>query len=241
MTVDIVIKSHPADYQWLGYCLRSIQKFATGFNQVIVMLPRSAPLKLTAETVVYLDVDENYLSQQVAKLNADQHTKADYCLHFDSDMIFTRPVTPDYFFKDGKPVWTITQWGDIPGRVEKKAWFHVMAKALQECPPCEFMRKCAIIAPRWLYPEFRKFIEETHGITMDAYVMNQPGHEFSEYNTLGFFAWLKHREKFHWHDTEIDGVPEWPFKQYWSHSGMKHEGHHGPTHAEKAEIEAILA
>ena len=179
MTTDIVIKSYPKDYGWLAYCLSSIQKFATGFNDIIVMLPRSAPLALTCEKVVLLDTPENYLSQQVAKLNADLHTKADYILHFDSDMIFTRPVTPADFFRKGKPSWAITEWGSIPGKAEKKAWYHVMAKALQEAPPYEFMRKCGILAPRWLYAEFRAFIQETHGISMEAYVMNQPANELS--------------------------------------------------------------
>ena len=240
MTCDIVIKSYPKDYHWLDYCLRSIQKFATGFNDVIVMLPREAPLPLTKEKVVLLDVPENYLSQQVAKLNADHHTKADYILHFDSDMIFTRPVTPDFFFTNGKPAWAITEWGDMPGKVEMLAWYHVMAKLFLQTPPYEFMRKCAILAPRWLYAELRAFIQDTHGITMESYVMNQPGNEFSEYNALGFLAWLKFRDKFHWHDTEKEGC-EWPFRQYWSHSGMKHEGRSGPTSSERLEIERILA
>jgi hypothetical protein len=231
-TVDIVIKSYPADYPWLAYALRSLQKFATGFNDIIVLLPKSSPLNLTAEKVVYLDAPEGYLQQQVAKLNADRHTQADYIVHWDSDMIATAPFTPDIFFHNGRPVWTMTPWGDMPGQVEKKAWYHVMAKCLQECPPYEFMRKCAIIAPRWLYAEFRAFIEATHGMTIEAYVMNQPGHEFSEYNCIGFFAWLKHRDKFHWHDTTKDGVTAWPWKQFWSWSGL--------TPEIKAEIETLL-
>lgn len=227
--VDIVIKSYPTDYQWLAYCLKSIAKYCRGFNDVIVMLPRSHPLNLTLEKVVLLDAPEGYLAQQVAKLNADKHTQADFVLHVDSDMVFTREVTPDYFFKDGKPIWAI---GDFDP-VSKLAWYHVMAKCLQEAPEHEFMRKCAVIAPRWLYSEFRGFIEARHGMSMDAYVMSQPGHEFSEYNCLGFFSWLKHREAFHWHDTLKDGVPEWPWSQKWSWGGL--------TPDIKAELERITA
>lgn len=231
MKVDIVIKSFAPDYGWLAFCLRSIQKFATGFNKVIVMLPRSAPLTLTAEDVVLLDSSESYLSQQVAKLNADHHSEADYILHIDSDCCLTAPLTPDYFFKNGKPIWVITPFDAAP-EDEKKAWLHVMVKCLRQMPPYEFMRKNVLIVPRFLYIEFRKFIEQVHGCSMDAYVMSQPGREFSEYNCLGFFAWLKHRDVFYWHDTTIDGVPEWPFRQGWSWGGL--------TSKIREELEGIL-
>lgn len=239
--VEIVIKSYPKDYEWLSYCLRSIQKFCHGFNGVVVLLPKSAPLVLTAEKVVLLDVEEGYLSQQVAKLNADHHTKADYILHFDSDMIFTKHVTPEFFFRDGKPVWTITPWWDLEkGREEqplvantKKPWFGVMAECLLECPPYEFMRKCAVIAPRWIYKDFRDFFLKEHKVSMEEYVMNQPPNRFSEYNCLGFFAWLNHRDKFYWNDTTVDGFPTWPFMQKWSYGGL--------TPEIRAEFERILA
>ena len=215
----IVIKTYPKDYGWLAYCLKSIAKYCTGFSEVIVIRPREHPLGLTAETEVPVDIPEGYLSQQVCKLNADLHTKADFVLHVDSDMVFTRPVTPDYFFHEGKPVWVTGSFDSI----SKKAWFHVMAKCLQACPPAEFMRKCAIIAPRWIYAEFRKFIEATHNMTMEAYIMSQPGHEFSEYNCLGFYAHLHHPEAFHWVDLDKEPTPDWPFVQKWSWGGLTPE------------------
>lgn len=222
----IFIRSYAADLPWLSYCLRSIHKFATGFTNIILAVPDTELhlfRHLTAEWVIAVhDGKPGYLAQQAAKMYADNHTEADAILHFDSDMIFTAPVTPEFFFKGGKPVWVITPWTTIYGD-EKKAWFHVMAKALRECPPYEFMRKCAIVAPRWIYAEFRTHMEKVHGVPLDAYIMNQPGHEFSEYNCLGFYAWLYHRDKFHWHDTTIDGVPIWPFRQFWSWGALTPE------------------
>ncbi len=218
----IVIKSYPKDYEWLAYALRSINKFCTGFSEVIVMLPRSNPLALTVETTVLLDTQEGYLHQQSCKLNADYHTQADYILHWDSDMIATRPFTPDFFFHDDKPIWAVTPF-DNAAEDEKKAWLHVMVKCLREMPPFEFMRKCAVIAPRWIYPLFREFIQQTHKVSMEQYVTTQPGHEFSEYNCLGFYAWLYQRESFHWHNTDTDGIPDWPWRQFWSWGGLTPE------------------
>lgn len=215
----IFIRSYSKDLPWLSYCLKSIHKYCTGFSEIIVAVPDTelAQFKhLTAETVIGVhDGKPGYLKQQVDKLAADQHTQADFILHLDSDMCITEPLTPEFFIKDGKPIWIVTPW-DAMGPTEKRAWFHVMSKCLQESPPYEFMRKCAIMAPRDLYSKFREFIQHTHGISMDAYVMNQPMHEFSEYNCFGFYLWLHHRERIYWHDTTIDGIPKWPFIQKWS-------------------------
>lgn len=221
MTVDIVIKSYPADYPWLAYCLRSIQKFASGFNNIIVLLPRSAPLTLTAETVVYLDVEENYMTQQVAKLNADFHTEADFILHIDSDCIFKQPVTPETFMVNGKARWLMTPWADCPDA--EKAWMHVMVKCCRTMPTHDFMRKSTLIVPRWAYAEFRSFIQKTHGVTMDAYVMNQPGRDFSEYNCLGHYLYTNHRDRIHWHDTAVSGHVPQVENQEWSWGGLTSE------------------
>jgi hypothetical protein len=223
MTTDIFVKSYPSDFCWLDYSLRSIQRFATGFRHVIVCVPPGHGLKLTRELIVEIPEQQpGYLFQQSAKLNADHHSTADYILHIDSDTIFTRPVTPDYFFVNGKPRWVMTPF-DETAEDDKKAWLHVMVKCLREMPPFEFMRLGAHICPRESYAGFREIFPRIHKLTMDQYVMNQPGHEFSEFNCLGFFNWLYRRDKFHWHNTATDGVPEWPIKQFWSWGGLTQE------------------
>lgn len=230
MNTAIVIKSYPADYQWLAYCLRSIQKFCTGFSEIVVILPRSHPLPLTAEKVVLVDMEETYLTQQVCKLNADRHTSADFILHTDSDTIFTKPVTPESFMRDGKARVLMTPWEDCPDA--KKAWFHVMAKLFLDASTHDFMRNGTIMYPRFAYAKFRDFVEKQTGHPMAAYVANQPGREFSEYNTLGFFLWKYYRNDISWHDTR-NGIPESPVRQFWSYGGL--------TPEIRAEIEAILA
>ena len=226
MKCSIFIRSYAKDLPWLGYCLRSIHKFAIGFSEIVIAVPeneRHLFRHLTAEKLVSVhDGQPGYLCQQADKMHADTHCMCSYILHFDADMIFTAPVTPEFFFHDGNPIWLITPWSALSGD-EKKAWMHVLVKALREFPPYEFMRKCAVMVPSWLYGEFRAHMEKLHGVPLTSYIMNQPGHEFSEYNSLGFYAWLHHRDKFHWHDTTIDGVPSWPFRQFWSWGGLTQE------------------
>lgn len=223
MSCSIFVKSYPQDYQWLGYCLKSIEKFCTGFHEIVVAIPRSHPLPLTKEKILLLDVPETYLSQQVTKLNADHHCEGDFILHVDSDCVFVKPTTPEDYIKNGKPDWWMADWDSInDGGKTKKAWFHVMAKCLQDCPQYEFMQRVDVCCPRDLYGEFRAFIERTHGIPMDAYVMNQPGHEFSEYNTLAQFCHTYHHDRFNWIDVS-ENKPEPSVRQYWSWGGLTPE------------------
>lgn len=236
MSTAIFIRSYAPDFQWLSYSLRSIQKFATGFCDILIAVPQQDVPKLshlTVEKVVGVhDGQPGYLCQQNDKLHADMHTRADLVVNLDSDTLFTRPVTPATFMRNGKPLWLITPWHTFLGD-EKKAWFHVLAKALQECPPFEFMRKNTITIPRWAYGAFREHMQKLHGITLTEYIMSQPAREFSEFNTIGFYLWLYHRDKIHWHDTSIDGVPESVEHQRWSWSGL--------TPEIRAEIERELA
>ncbi len=222
----IFIRSFRRDFPFLHYCLRSLQKFAVGFSEIIVAVPYDdVPLisHLTAETVIGVhDAQPGYLGQQQDKLNADRHTKADYIIHIDSDCLITEPITPEYFFKDGLPSYTITPF-EQAREDQKKAWLHTMVKAIRKMPEHEFMRRNCIIYPRFIYAEFREFMLKTHGLPMEAYVMSQPNNEFSEFNVLGFYAWLYHRDALHWHNTETDGIPQWPWIQHWSGEGVTPE------------------
>jgi hypothetical protein len=104
LTCDIFIKTYPPDFVWLRYCLRSIAKFAHGFNRVVVVTPEPLPQDdpiwtLPQVFVVKEEAADGYLSQQLFKLNAHQFCQSDYILHTDSDTIFTEPVTPQISLK----------------------------------------------------------------------------------------------------------------------------------------------
>jgi hypothetical protein len=142
-------------------------------------------------------------------------------MYLDSDCVLTEPVTPATFMDGDKPRWLITPWKDC--MEVKKHWFHVLCRCLQECPEHEFMRRHGLMIPRWALQAFRDFILATHGIEMPAYVMNVSKHEFSEFNCIGFYLWLHHRDKIAWHDTSILGVPPCPIEQAWSWSEMTQE------------------
>lgn len=220
MTTDIFIKSYRGDFEWLPGCLHSIQKYATGFRDVVIVVPDTDSLDhLTVEKVIKVtELGHPYMFQQVVKMFADTYTNADFISFVDSDCVFTSPVTPETFMTNGKPNWLHTPW-DKTGEDARSAWGDVMLKCIGEFPPSEFMRRHPQLVPRWALEEFRGFVSSKHGVSLDHYILNQPGRCFSEFNCLGFFLWLHHREKFHWINTE-EWLPPAVLKQFWSHGGM---------------------
>lgn len=233
LTADIFIKTYPPDYAWLEYCLRSIEKFATGFRKVVIVAPdEEGPLNSTLPTLITLpEKGDGYLGQQVEKLYADQHTHAELFLFLDSDTIFTRPVTPQTYFRDGKIVWMMTPWEKT-----NTPWRPIVEKFMGQPVEYEFMRRHPTVAPSWLLADVRNFCVRQHNMPLDQYVMSQPHRAFSEFNCLGAFAYAFHRDKFFWVNTEEVPESEWPeltVLQKFSWGGL--------TEEVKAEFEKILS
>jgi hypothetical protein len=225
ISCDIFIRTYPGDYEWLSYCVRSIEKFARGFRKVWIVSPE--PIFLPAnmpgfETKMINDESEDgYLAQQITKLYADVITdyQADYILHIDSDTLLTRPITPENFFsREGLPVWLYTPYSEI-----QTPWQPVTEKFMGEAVEYEFMRRFPILVPKWLLSRIREFCHATHGMVMTNYIKMQPYRSFSEFNALGAFAYRYHRSMFQWINTVKDLLQE-PFgRQFHSWSGITDE------------------
>jgi FkbM family methyltransferase len=107
---------------------------------------------------------------------------------------------------------------------------------MQERLSYEYMRRFPIMVPRWLYPKLREFCFSRHKMPLCDYIKMQPLREFSEFNVLGAYAFIHHKDKFFWVDTTITAfgpqMPE-PFaKQFFSWGGI--------TPDIKKELEDIL-
>jgi len=244
---DIFIKSYPGDYEWLKYCLRSIDKLATGFRRIVLIVPQvneawmcqpgmgnllSIPLNAPLNVKDVREPENGYLFQQVCKLNADKYTDADFVLFMDSDCVFTRPVTPETFMRNGKPIWLMTPL-DKARRDQREAWVPVMTKWMNKVPEYEFMRRHPFMFPHWFFDKIRGFCAQQHNQALDGYIMRQPGRAFSEFNCAGFLAYEHFRDRFSWLNTETDEVPSATILQKWSPGGL--------TDAIEAELENILS
>lgn len=197
--VDIFIKTCSKDAEWHEWCMKSIEKHCHGFRRVHVQGEEG-------------DQKSFYLWQQRAKMYADQHlamaypddVPPDYILFTDSDTVFTKDITPEYFLRDGKSVWRHTPFGQ--SREDQKIWGPVMEKFLGKTPDQEWMREHPHFLPTWALKEIRTFCEYRHGKSLSDYIMEQAPAEaitplaFSEWNCMGFFLWTFHHDKIHWLD-----------------------------------------
>lgn len=235
---DILIKTYPADSERLGYCLRSIVKFATGFRKLVIVVPSGVGLPLPLWESVRdkgielavcptVEAGDGYLFQQAIKASGHEWTGADYILHVDSDCLFNQPVTPQTFMRDGKPIWYMTPYAqtDTP-------WQPITEKFLGEPVDYEFMRRLPILVPRSLHLAISAFAMANHGTRLTDYILSQPNRAFSEFNALGALAYSRARADFHWIDTTREEIPPAVVLQSWSHSEL--------TEEVKAEFEAIL-
>ncbi len=244
MTCSILIKSFPKDFAWLSYCLKSIHKFATGFSEIVVIIPDDSDLRLTQERVVKVhepgpsaqspgNHGTGYVFQQVVKMNADKYTTSDFVCHMDSDCVFTRPVTPDDLMVDGKPLWLMTPFVEImPHDKNLPAHFESIKAFSGIAPEFEMMRRHSQVIPRWAYGCFRDYTQQIHGQSFEQWAMAQKFRGVTEFNLIGQFLLREFPNFIHFHDTRF-GIPESYVKQWWSWGGL--------TPEIKVEIEAALA
>lgn len=242
MTCSILIKSFRKDFGWLAYCLKSIHKFASGFEEVVVIIPDTDDLKLTAERLIKIhepgesatspsNHGSGYAYQQVIKMNADKYCKSDFVLHIDSDTIFTRPVrafdsiqgASPFFYDGDKPLWLMTPFKDIlPTDKNLHAHFEAMKRFSGIDPEFEYMRRMGQVIPRWAYGCFREYCLSKHGQTFEQYAMAQGFRGISEFNLMGHFLHREFPNFIHFHDTRF-GIPESVVLQHWSWNGITPE------------------
>lgn len=222
-TCDILIKTYPKDYEWLNYCLSGLQKFATGFRQVIVIYPSGEPVPFVVSGPIPVQlrpVQENgsgYLFQQAIKFSAHEWTDAPFILHIDSDTVPCASFTPATFFRDGLPIWLMTPYKDI-----ETPWQAPTEKFLREPVKFEFMRRFPMLLPRALHEAAAMECRMQHHKSASEYIVSQD--TFSEFNALGAFAFYRGmKAAFAWVDTTKEPLPPLVAIQSWSHGGLTDE------------------
>jgi hypothetical protein len=243
MTNDLFIKSCAKDVEWLKYSLRSIQKFCTGFRDVVLLFPKEekdalVPLNLKSEKVHYtLESGDRYLWQQVEKLRAYAYSDAQFFTYVDSDVVFTKPVCPKDLFFEGKPIILYTPYSVLVKKdgTPDTPWQPITEAALKRPVEYEFMRRHPMTANRYLLMEFQAFMRGTHGKEPEDYIMEQKNRAFSEFNALFAFDYYDnvcHERSSHFFNTEPPPIPPPVARQFWSWSGVGED--------ERRQMEEIL-
>jgi hypothetical protein len=240
MTTQFFTCTCVKDFTWLKYCLRSAVKFAQGFNGFRILVPaedRVALENLVAEVpgtadlpVICLGADEWPGLGMVWHMNQVMHAdewcpQADFVAHIDPDCVFTEPVTPDTYIKDGKPILRFENFNFIgarhPGVVR---WQEATAKCLPFPVHYETMRCHPEVYHRGLYAAARQLMEQKTGQPVPDYIRacrNQFPQGFCEYVTLGNVAMQLFRDQYHLVEQMDDHVtPPNHLQQFWSHGAL---------------------
>jgi hypothetical protein len=250
--VHVLYVTFRRDFKWLDYSLQSFQKYASGFKGVSIVVPTSdyemflpyVKKFSTPECPVSLKTfmefpQKGFLHHLAMKCYGDVLCpKATHVLHMDPDCLFSKPVTPDDYFVDGKPVLVIEPYSALPERHPGRYnWKKVTEFALRF--ECEYETMCRhpAVHEKWVYKKVRSHIEREHETPFLDFVLKQQNkfpQGFGEFNTIGAWVHKFAPDFYHFIDRgDLDDKNDPPSKltQMWSYQG---------TDANWAKIKKIL-
>lgn len=203
---SIFIKTYPNDHVWLQYLLPSIEKYARGFKDVIIVsdagtiippeylnsikkfpvhthyIPVPAP---TPEYPANIENGIGYLWQQYIKLSWFKLCDSDTALLLDSDEMLCKPMTPNDFKHNGKWVWTYRLWKEAG---DAQCWKQPTDYILGKNTPYEAMMGSGFVMTRTATTNLLNHVFRTHAISnLWELVAKKQMRKFSEYNMYGSF------------------------------------------------------
>lgn len=234
--VAILIVTYGKDFPYLRHCLRSIKKFATGFTGVTIVVPwadvkelRKMIKEIGIESVTVKGGNEwvkkgfNWHMAQICRADC-WIPDADYVAHFDPDCIFTKPVKPQTFFQEDRPILRYEPFESLAKRhLGTWNWKIACDNALPFTCADEGMRGHPEVYHLGVYKRTRELVEEKTGKTFDAYVKsskNDYPQTFAEFPTLSAVALEKFRDRYYAIDLSKTASPDrspFPVIQFWSH------------------------
>lgn len=221
--LDIFIKSYHKDFEWLSFCLSSIDKFLDGFQKIIIAIPNSDKDFWTIDTkkfpkihnsirYVYThDYGNTYLYQQYIKMIAYQYTEADYIMYVDSDVIFNRESHIDEAFNtEQKPIIYYAPYEMVGDAI---CWKEPTSIFLGENQIYEFMRRNCLVFRRQTLIDIHSKYPNLQEIIMSAI-------RFSEFNVIGAWAFKKEPTNYSFVNTKQQPPPPTNHTQFWSYSDL---------------------
>lgn len=244
MVIDIFIRTYSKDFQILKYCLKSIKKFASGYRNIILCVREKEYDQLLQQLNVEISdctiikavnfSDEiDYCGQQISKLNAHNHTNAEYICFVDSDCIFYNYVNlEEAFFDENKKLILLKDyWNDVGDAL---CWKPCLSK-LELLTEYEFMRRIPQVYPTSIFSPIKKIIESKMGTSWHVgclQIYNE--YKLSEFNIMGSYMYMYDKENTNFLFSNDNKIII-PTKQFWSYS------FHNDTENRFSEIEALLA
>lgn len=212
--MEIIIVTFARDFVYLEYCLKSIDKFASGFELVTILIPQNDMPMLMGlfprwdikSTIRIKTMDEwpgaGFLHHEYMVMTTDQWRcgKSQFTCHIDSDCIFIEPVTPEYYLQDGKPILRYEEFDTLCARhPSHRQWEDCTA----QCLPYDFLYETMRTHPEVYhidtYARARERMREKTGEEVNTYIMRQKNsypQTFCEFVTLGNVAMHDFHEQY---------------------------------------------
>jgi hypothetical protein len=219
--VSIYIRTYKRDIAWLDFCLQSIHRNLKGWDEIVVGVPagqESHLRHLEGERKVSCPrFREDYVGQQVAKLQAHRHVRGDYVLFVDSDVVFLPGADVRDFLDDGKPVIGKVRYEAMARRGEAAVkWQAAVENLFGRKPEWEYMRSHGAR----LYHTATLRALEARFPELETYARGVPKRLFSEFNLLGYFAEQHEPERYRFVDADTEPMPAPRSRQFWTVDGL---------------------
>lgn len=246
MNVQILMVTHGKDLAFAKYAVKAIEKFATGFGPLVVVVPerdRLAFEKIAKCVVGFSEREAKGMLHHMGMICMadDLLPNADAILHLDADCLFTEPVTPADYIIDGKPVLVRQAYESFKEYKTRYSWKKCVQAATGIDPIYETMCRHPSVHLPCTYQKTRELIEKTTGQNWMEYILscrNEFPQTFAEFPTLGAVAYEHFRDLYHWIDVE--NIPKSKVKEFWSHGGLQMKNDRHPDQTALEVIEGIL-
>ncbi len=204
-SVHILIVTYAKDMDFLRYCLKSIDRYAAGFQGVTIAVPekeRGLYDWVKRANVVYFPEAEGkgMLSHMAMKCRADELCPtASAIWHLDSDCILWARTTPADLFREGKPIMVRERYADIknPNRL---LWQKNVERALGFKPEYEGMTCHPQLHIRDVYPKLRALVEDHTKMGFNEFVTsgkNDFPQSWAEWPTVCAVAIAHYRDRYY--------------------------------------------
>lgn len=244
----ILIVTFARDMDFLRYCLASIEKFCTGFHEVVLAVPSHergryewVPARVR---VGYFDEipGKGMLCHEREILRADEWCpEASHILHVDADVCFWDKTTPADFFREGRALNVCELYAKIRNP-NRHLWKRAVEDMIGVSPHADFMVRHPQMHLREVYAKAREMIQKRTGREWDKWVVsgrNEYPQQIAEFPCLGTVAFRHFNQQYHFEeydkakDANECGQPSmdaWQFiyrrgrdkvVECWSHGGIE--------------------
>lgn len=219
MRTCIFIKTWKKDLPWLRYCLRSIDKFVTGYHEIVIIADddcRELDRWTTCDPrIIYVPIHRNgYIFQQIIKLRAAEFTNCELIMYVDSDCAFTKPTTPESFMLEQKPLLLKTRYELVGDGIR---WKSITERVVGWPLDYEYMRRLPLFFWRSTVEAFRTWQPQ-----LIPTLYRKTDEAFSEFNAIGAYAERFESRNYSIRDTD-NYLPPIQLLQFWSWGGLTNE------------------